>query len=71
MRAIEKKLRERVQELEKELDEVKQDREEFRDHFAKRFKWWLELIGKQQAPPMTWLIESDAKWLRRFQWWQW
>lgn len=71
MRAIEKRLRERVKELEKELEEIKQDRILFRDHFINRFKWWIKLIGEQTGPSLPWLIEDDAKWLRKFKWWYW
>jgi hypothetical protein len=78
MRAIEKRLRmrlknaeARVQELQTELNEVRQDRQKFRDHFMQRFKWWIELIGSQQTPSLPWLIEDDAKELRKFQYFIW
>lgn len=78
MRAIEKRLRmrlknaeSRVQELQNELNEVRQDRQRFREHFIRRFKWWIELIGSQQTPSLPWLIEDDAKELRKFQYFTW
>lgn len=71
MRAIEKRLRERVKELEAERDALKKDREEFRAHFIQRFKWWIELLGSQSKPNLAWLVENDAIWLRRFERWYW
>lgn len=71
MRAAEKRLRERIQALESQLEEIKQDREMFRDHFATRFRWWIKLLGEQSKPNLAWVIEDDAKYLRRMQWWGW
>ncbi len=71
MRAVEKRLRERIKELEKENQEVSEDRDLFRDHFARRFRWWIELVGKQKTPNMAWLIEADAKEMRAMKWWSW
>ena len=71
MRAVERRLRERVAQLEKDLSEVEADRDLFRDHFTRRFRWWIKLIGDKQTPNMQWLIEDDAKELRGFKWWSW
>ncbi len=71
MRAIERRLRERVKALEKDLEEVRLDRDLYREHFHTRFRWWIELIGQQKTPSLSWLIESDAKWLQKFRWWGW
>lgn len=71
MRAIERTLRARVTVLEAEVRELQEDREVFREHFKERFRWWIELLGKQEKPSLPWLIESEAKWLRRFQWFAW
>ena len=71
MRAVEKRLRERIKGLEAEVESIKRDREEYREHFKRRFKWWIELHGKQEKPSLTWLIEDEAKWLRRFEWFFW
>jgi hypothetical protein len=45
------------------------ERQLFRDHFAKRFKWWFELLKNNQSPSLTWLAEDDAYWLRKFKIW--
>lgn len=71
MRAVEKRLRERIKNLEDELAKVKADREKFRNHFAQRFRWWIKLIGEKRTPNMSWLIESDAKVLSEFERWYW
>lgn len=71
MRAIEQTLRARVKVLEAEVEELKADRELFREHFKNRFRWWIELLGKQSNPSLPWLIEDEAKWLRRFKWFSW
>lgn len=64
MRAIEKRLRERIKNLEQENDKLQKDRNKFRSHFERRFKWWIELLGKQSSPNLPWLIEDDAKFLK-------
>ncbi|TKB81929.1 MAG: hypothetical protein E8D44_13215 [Nitrospira sp.] len=78
MRAIEKRLRARLRAKEAELltlrtdlDDVRQDRNELREHFKQRFQWWIKLLGEKGQPNMAWLVEQDALWLRRFQWWPW
>lgn len=71
MRAIEKNLRERIKFLEKELEEVKQDRQKFRDYWAHKIRWFIEIHGKGSHPDMTWLIEDMAKFLARVKWWYW
>ncbi len=71
MRAIEKRLRERIAYLEVANRELEADRNLFRDHFARRFRWWIELLGKNETPKLAWLIEADAKEMRAMQWWSW
>jgi len=71
MRAVEKRLRENVAFLEKELSEAKQDRDLFRQHFSERFRWWIKLLGDGKTPDLPSIIEADAKWLRNFKWWSW
>ena len=71
MRAVEKRLLERIKLLEKEVTELEEDRDRFRIHFATRFRWWVKLIGNQTTPDMAWLIEADAKELREFKFWSW
>lgn len=71
MRAVEKRLRERIKELEKQLETVEADRAKFREHFSRRFRWWIELAGKGQHPSVAWLIEADAKELYSLGYWWW
>jgi hypothetical protein len=71
MRAIETRLRERIKVLETQKAEVEADREVLRNHFAKRFRWWIKLLGEGKAPSLSWLIEDDAKAIKDFQWWHW
>ena len=71
MTRTERRLKERVKELEAELDEIRRDRQKFRDHFVSRFRWWIELLGKDTSPKVSWLVEDDAKWLRNLKWWSW
>jgi hypothetical protein len=71
MRAVEKRLRERIKYLETNQAEIDADRELFRKHFARRFRWWIELLGKGTTPSLPWLIEQDAKEMRDMKWWSW
>lgn len=71
MRAVETRLRERIKYLEEQNKELENDRALFRDHFARRFRWWIELLGKNEKPSLPWLIEQDAKEMRNMKWWLW
>lgn len=78
MRKVERRLRERIKDLEYEISELKRerndlldDRAKFRSHFIIRFKWWIELLGKVTRPDVAWLVENDAKWLQTFKKWDW
>lgn len=71
MAASERQLRRRVKELEQEVDELRLDRQIFRDHFALRFRWWVELMGKGERPNLAWLVENDARVLTRVKYWPW
>lgn len=64
-------LRARIKMLENQNAALEADRQKFREHFIKRFKWWIQLLGDSKTPSMTWLIEDDAKQLRRFELWWW
>lgn len=64
-------LRARIKMLENQNAALEADRQKFREHFIKRFKWWIQLLGDSKTPSMTWLIEDDAKQLRRFESWWW
>lgn len=71
MRAVERRLRERITELEKRTSDLEQERKKFRQHFQKRFRWWIELVGKQTGPKLSWLIEDDAQFLHTVERWWW
>ena len=71
MTTLERKLKKRVRELEQELDQVRADREIFREHFMRRFRWWVELMGKGEQPNLAWLVENDGRTLNRLKWWPW
>lgn len=71
MRRVERVLRERLKELECERDEMESDRVILRNHFSRRFRWWIELQGKGERPSLAWLIEDDAKTLANLKWWSW
>ena len=71
MRKVERVLRERVKALEEQVNDLRRDRDLFREHFHNRFKWWIKLLGDSRTPSLPWLVEDDAKWLRKFQAWYW
>jgi len=60
---------EQIQKLNQQIDELKNDRDLFRNHFVSRFQWWFRLMKANQTPSLTWLAENDAMWLRQFKWW--
>ena len=71
MRAIEKKLRARIVDLEHKNTELVRVRDAFRAHYASRFRWWVELLGKGTGPSVPWLIEDDAKLMAKVGSWWW
>lgn len=66
-----KQLKEKIKHLEKEKDEILQDRVKFRNHFQKRLRWWIELLGENKTPELKGLIESEAKFLNSVEHWYW
>lgn len=66
-----KQLKEKIKRLEKEKDEILQDRVKFRNHFQKRLQWWIRLLGENKTPEMKWLIEDEAKFLNSVEHWYW
>jgi hypothetical protein len=64
MRAVEKRLRERVKELEAELNKVKED-------WVRVMKWMIQLQGKGETPSVSWFIEDLSKLLNRVSQWYW
>ncbi len=71
MRAIEKRLKDRIKALEIELETVKADRQRFREEFSHDFRWLIKLLGANEHPRMSDYIEKKAKVLRCFDWWYW
>lgn len=66
-----KSLREQLNRLREDRDEILADRALFRTHFVRRLKWWIELHRKGMTPNMSWLIEDDSKALTWFKPWYW
>jgi len=71
MRAIEKRLRERIKWLEKDRENIFVDRQKFRDFCAEKLRWYIELKGKGQAGSTSWMIEDMAKLFQRVEWFHW
>jgi chromosome segregation ATPase len=69
LRTSNQQLRERIRQLEKDLDEVRFDRQQFREHFAERYTWFWQLLERGEQPSMTWLCKNDAAFVRRVKWW--
>jgi len=65
------RLNARIEALEKEVSELRDDRNLFREHFINRFQWWVKLQSEKSSPNLAWIIENDAKWLQRFKYWVW
>ena len=71
MRRVERLLRERIADLQKELDNVERDRKQFRDEFSQDFRWLIETHGEGKHPEMNSYIQKKAKALASFDWWYW
>lgn len=71
MRAIEKRLRNRIRILEEDLVAVQHDRGKFRDEFSSDFRWLIKIHGERNYPSMTDYVEHKAKALSKFQPWVW
>lgn len=71
MRVVEKRLRERIKSLEKELDEVKRDREGFRNSLVNNLKEAIRIHGLGQYWIMPHLIETFAKNISQRNKWYW
>lgn len=63
-----KELKLYIKELNQEINELHIDREKYRAHFIRRFRWWIKLQSEGSTPNLAWLIEDDAKQLRNFKW---
>lgn len=71
MRAVEKRLRERVKSLETELAEVTKDRDAFRTDFVYLIKESLRIHGTAKSWSMIYLIEWAAKSMAAKKYWYW
>lgn len=71
MRAIEKRLRQRIRELEAELEKVKADRQGFRDAIISNLKKAILIHGQGQYWRMDSLIEILAKQIQARDGWYW
>lgn len=71
---LRQKLKDQIEQTEyykKEFERVDQDRKKFQVHFAARYRWWIELLGKSQTPIIGPLIEKDAKFLQTVEYFSW
>lgn len=66
-----KEAKEQIKLLEFEKKQIEDDRSKFRAHFENRLKWWIELHGKGSSPNISFLIETDAKFLANVKKWYW
>lgn len=71
MRAIEKRLRGRIKELEQELDKVKKDREQHRTNLVSVFKSAVEIASKGNTWNMLNMIEVLTKKFGNVERWYW
>lgn len=71
MRKVEKRLRERIKALEVELEKIKAERQQYRQYFIGKLRWFLELHGKGQSPDMSSLIQDFAHFMTTVEsfWW--
>lgn len=73
-KSVTQKLREAKDEikvLRSEIEDLKKDREKFRNHFVERMKWYIKLLGEQKTPNMSYLVEIESKFLATVQRWFW
>ena len=71
MRAVEKRLRERIKELEIERNKIESDRQKFRHAFISNFKCSVDLLGKGETWRMEYVVKTLAEQLTRFEKWWW
>ena len=71
MRAVEKRLREKIRELEKQMAEVEKDRAQFRESFAANLRDAIRVHGEGKTFNMSSLIETYAKQLQKVAWFCW
>lgn len=71
MKAVEKRLRERIKSLEAELQEVKEDRDGFRTSYINLLRTTIRLHGENKYWNMASLIETLAKGIASRNYWYW
>lgn len=71
MRAVEKRLRERLRAAQAELEKVKEDRAKFREFVGTNLRDCIRIHGQGEYRPMDQWIERFAKVLQRTEWWYW
>lgn len=71
MRAVERRLRDRIKSLEKELIEVKADRDGFRATMTYLLRRVIELHGKGHYWSSSSLIETLSQHIAKREWWYW
>lgn len=47
--------------LQTRIRALENERRIYQEHFVRRFRWWIELSGRNTTPNLAWLIEQDAK----------
>ncbi len=71
MRAVEKRLRQKIKDLEQNLLEVESDRNLFRTFLARNIREAINIHGRSQYWNMVDLIETFAKQIAQVKWWYW
>lgn len=71
MRAVEKRLRERIKYLEDKLAKVEADRDGFRESIASNLRQAIRIHGEGHYWNMPGLIETFAKQIAKREWWYW
>ena len=66
-----KELKQEIAELKKSLEKLREDRNEFRDYFSGKLKWFVSLHGEGKHPSTSYLIEDMAKLMNRVERWYW
>jgi hypothetical protein len=50
--------------LNQEIHKLRDEQKKYQEHFARRFKWWIKLMGDSHTPDLPWLVEQDAKFMQ-------